>query len=89
MRERRVHAPGACGLSLCILLFLCLGSHALSAAELVDVPSFFSLLLFFFPIDFTADGAIIGDQAKHITSDQLLLTLTTLFKGEKVCEVRF
>jgi hypothetical protein len=88
MRERRVHAPGACGLSLCILFFLCLGSHALSAAELVDVPSF-SLLLFFFPIDFTADGAIIGDQAKHITSDQLLLTLTTLFKGEKVCEVRF
>jgi hypothetical protein len=44
--------------------------------------------LFFFPIDFTADGTIIGDQAKHTTSDQLLLTLTTLFKGEKVCEVR-
>jgi hypothetical protein len=46
-----------------------------SAAELVDTPSFFSLLLFFFPIDFTIDGAINGDQAKHATSSQLLLAL--------------
>jgi hypothetical protein len=29
----------------------------------VDAPSFFSLLLFFFPVDFIADGAINGDQA--------------------------
>jgi hypothetical protein len=84
-----VHAPGACGLSLCVLFFLYLGSHAPSAAELVDAPSFFSLLLFFFPIDFTADGAINGDQAKHITSDQLLLALATLCKEEKVCKIRF
>jgi hypothetical protein len=51
-------------LSLCVLLLLCLGSHVPGAVELVDAPSFFSLLLFFFfPIDFIADGAINGDQA--------------------------
>jgi hypothetical protein len=89
MKERRMHVPGAGGLSLCILFLLCLGSHAPSAVELEDTPSFFSLLLFFLPIDLTVDGAINGDQAKHTTSDQLLLTLATLCKGEKVCEVRF
>jgi hypothetical protein len=75
-----VYVPGAGEPLLCALLFLCFGSHALSAAELVDTPSFFSLLLFFFQIDFTADGAINGDQAKHITLDQLFLILATLFK---------
>jgi hypothetical protein len=84
-----VYVPGAGSPPLCTLLFLCFGSHAPSAAEHVDTPSFFSLLLFFFPIDFTADGVINGDQAKQTTSDQLLLTLATLFKGEKVCEVGF
>jgi hypothetical protein len=84
-----VYVPGSGEPLLCALLFLCFGSHAPSVAELVDAPFFFSLLLFFFPIDLTADGAINGDQAKHTTSDQLLLALATLCKGEKVCEVRF
>jgi hypothetical protein len=84
-----VYVPGTGEPLLYALLFLYFGSHAPSAGELVDAPSFFSLLLFFFLIDFTADDAINGDQAKHTTSDQLLLALATLCKGEKVCEVRF
>jgi hypothetical protein len=89
MRERRVHVPGAGEPLLCTLLFLCFGSHAPGASTLQEAHSFFPLLLFFFPIISTVDGAINGDQAKHTTSDQLLLTLATLCKGEKVCEVRF
>jgi hypothetical protein len=76
MREKRMHVPGAVEL----LLFLCFGSHAPGAATLEEASSFFPLLLFFFPITSTADGVINGDQAKHTTSDQLLLTLTTLCK---------
>jgi hypothetical protein len=89
MRERRMHVPDAGEPFLCALLFLCFSSHAPGAATLEEAFSFFPLLLFFFPIISTADGAINGDQAKHTTSDQLLLTLATLCKGEKVCEVRF
>jgi hypothetical protein len=85
MRERRVYVLGAGE----PLLFLCFGLHAPEAATLEEVSSFFPLLLFFFSIISTADGTINGDQAKHTTSDQLLLTLATLCKGEKVCEVRF
>jgi hypothetical protein len=78
MRERRVYVLGTGE----PLLFLCFGLHAPEAATLEEASSFF-------PIISTADGAINGDQAKHITSDQLFLTLATLCKGEKVCEVRF
>jgi hypothetical protein len=83
-----LYVPDAGEALLCALLFLCFGSHAPSAAELVDALSF-SLLLFFFPIDITTDDAINEDQVKHTTLDQLLLVLATLCKGEKVCEVRF
>jgi hypothetical protein len=89
MRERRMHVPGAGEPFLYALLFLYFGSHAPRAATLEEAPSFFLLLLFFFPIISTVDGAINGDQAKHTTSDQLLLTLAILCKGEKVYEVRF
>jgi hypothetical protein len=71
------------------LIFLCFGSHAPDAAALVNTPSFFSLLLLFFSIVSTVNGAINGDQAKGCTLDQLLLALATLCKDEKVCKVRF
>jgi hypothetical protein len=89
MRERRMHVPGAGEPLLCALLFLCFGSHAPGETTLEEASSFFHLFLFFFPIISTADGDINGDRAKHTTLDQLLLTLATLCKGEKVCEVRF
>jgi hypothetical protein len=87
MRERRVHVPGAGEPLLCALLFLCFGSHAPRAITLEEAHSFFPLLLFFFPIISTVDGAINEDQEKYTTLDQLLLTLATLCKGEKVCKV--
>jgi hypothetical protein len=89
MRERRVYVLGAGEPLLCALLFLCFGLHAPGAATLEETSSFFPLLLFFFLIISTADGAINEDQAKYTSSDQLLLTLATLCKGEKICEVRF
>jgi hypothetical protein len=84
-----MYVPGVGEPLICALLFFCFGSHAPDAAALVDTPSFFSLLLFFFPIVSTVNGAINGDQVKGCTSDQLLLALATLCKGEKVCKVRF
>jgi hypothetical protein len=69
MRERRMHVPGAGEPLLCALLFLCFGSHTPGAATLEEALSFFPLLLFFFPIISTVNGAINGDQAKHTTSD--------------------
>jgi hypothetical protein len=82
-----MHVPGAGEPLLCAILFLCFGSHAPRAATLEEAHSFFPLLLFFFPIISTVDGAINEDQEKYTTLDQLLLTLATLCKGEKVCKV--
>ena len=62
-----MYAPGTWGLSLCDLLLLCFGARTPDAGALVDASPFFPLLLFFFPIISTVDGAINGDQAKGFT----------------------
>jgi hypothetical protein len=79
-----VYAHGACELSLCTLLFLCFDLHAPGAAALEEASSLLSLSLFFILLDLTADGAINGDRVKHIILSQLLLSLATSCKGERM-----